>query len=168
MPYSRPWTTNRCRCVPVQPKAICSTACRPAIVVSAGSSSCRQISGLTPRTTTRSWYTLGRGAGCMVSGMAPILAPRTDGPGQGASHGLSRSRAETIVPGHGAVCGPDVINQVRDYLLFVQDIARRGVEAGIDPLEAARQTDLGGYADLLDAERIVGNLHRACLLYTSP
>ena len=33
--------------------------------------------------------------------------------------------------------------------------------AGIDPLEAARQTDLGGYADLLDAERIVGNLHRA-------
>jgi len=65
------------------------------------------------------------------------------------------------VPGHGAVCGPDVINQVRDYLLFVQDIARRGVEAGIDPLEAARQTDLGGYSDLLDAERVVGNLHRA-------
>ena len=28
-------------------------------------------------------------------------------------------------------------------------------------LEAARQTDLGEYADLLDAERIVGNLHRA-------
>jgi len=69
--------------------------------------------------------------------------------------------AETIVPGHGAVCGPDVINQVRDYLLFVQDIARRGVDAGLDPLEAARQTDLGAYADLLDAERIVGNLHRA-------
>jgi len=66
---------------------------RPAIVVSAGSSSRRQISGLTPRTTTRSWYRLGRGAGCMVSGMAPILAPRTDGPGQGASHGLSRSRS---------------------------------------------------------------------------
>ena len=30
---------------------------------------------------------VGRGAGCM----APILALRTDGPGQGASHGLSRS-----------------------------------------------------------------------------
>src|SRR5664280_1743308 len=76
MPYSRPWTTNRCRWVPVQPKAVCITACRPAIVVSAGTSSRRQISGLTPRTTTRSWYTLGRGAGCMVSGMAPILASR--------------------------------------------------------------------------------------------
>jgi len=32
-----------------------------------------------------------KGAGCMVSGMAPILALRTDGPWQGASHGLSRS-----------------------------------------------------------------------------
>ena len=41
-----------------------------------GISSCRQISGLTPWTTTRSWYTLGKGAGCMVSGMAPILASR--------------------------------------------------------------------------------------------
>ena len=44
------------------------TECRPAMVVSARTSSRRQISGLTPRTTTRSWYTLGRGAGCMVSG----------------------------------------------------------------------------------------------------
>src|SRR5450755_3783396 len=82
MPYSRPWTTNRCRWVPVQPKATCNTACRSAIVVSAGISRRRQISGLTLCTTTRSWYTLGRGAGCMVSGMAPILALRTDGPGQ--------------------------------------------------------------------------------------
>ena len=29
------------------------------------------------------------------------------------------------------------------------------------PLEAARGTDLGEYAELLDPERIVGNLHRA-------
>jgi cyclase len=28
-------------------------------------------------------------------------------------------------------------------------------------LDTARATDLGRYADLLDAERIVGNLHRA-------
>jgi len=47
----------------------CNTACRPATVMSAGISSRRQISGLTPRTTTRSWYTLGRGAGSMVLGM---------------------------------------------------------------------------------------------------
>jgi cyclase len=35
------------------------------------------------------------------------------------------------------------------------------VAAGLTPLEAARETDLGEYAGLLDAERIVGNLHRA-------
>jgi cyclase len=69
--------------------------------------------------------------------------------------------AETIVPGHGAVCGPEVIDQVCGYLRFVQDVARRGQEAGLAPLDAARQTDLGEYSDLLDAERIVGNLHRA-------
>jgi cyclase len=45
--------------------------------------------------------------------------------------------AERIVPGHGAVCGPEV------------------------PLELARATDLGRFAALHDSERIVGNLHRA-------
>ena len=33
--------------------------------------------------------------------------------------------------------------------------------AGISPLHAARDTDLGRYTDWPDAERIVGNLHRA-------
>ncbi|ALE79922.1 beta-lactamase [Pseudonocardia sp. AL041005-10] len=69
--------------------------------------------------------------------------------------------ARTIVPGHGPVCGPEVIGRTLDYLRFVQDVACRGVEAGVTPLEAARDTDLGEYADWLDSERIVGNLHRA-------
>ena len=33
--------------------------------------------------------------------------------------------------------------------------------AGLSALDAARQTDLGEYAEWLDPERIVGNLHRA-------
>ena len=41
------------------------------------------------------------------------------------------------------------------------DLARQGLAAGLSPLEAARQTDLGEYAGWLDSERIVGNLHRA-------
>lgn len=69
--------------------------------------------------------------------------------------------AQTIVPGHGPVCGPEVIDDVLGYLRFVQDVARRGKDAGCSPLQAARETDLGRYASLLDAERIVGNLHRA-------
>lgn len=67
----------------------------------------------------------------------------------------------TIIPGHGPVCGPEVIEETLDYLHFVQETARRGKDGGLTPLEAALRSDLGLYADLLDAERIVGNLHRA-------
>ncbi len=69
--------------------------------------------------------------------------------------------ARTIVPGHGDVCGPEVIDRVADYLKFLQQVAKDGKAAGLSPLDAARQTDLGPFADLLDSERIVGNLYRA-------
>ncbi|RJS46787.1 MBL fold metallo-hydrolase [Nocardioides cavernaquae] len=69
--------------------------------------------------------------------------------------------AETIVPGHGPVSGPEIFGEVTSYLRFVQQVAADGIAAGLTPLEAARETDLGEFADLLDYERIVGNLHRA-------
>jgi hypothetical protein len=71
--------------------------------------------------------------------------------------------AQTLVPGHGPVCGPEVIDDVVAYLHFVQHTAREAKAAGLSPLEAARAVDLGEFKDLLDAERIVGNLHRAYL-----
>jgi cyclase len=71
--------------------------------------------------------------------------------------------ARTLVPGHGPVCGPEVIDDMLAYLRFVQQTARQAKAAGLSPLEAARATDLGDFKDLLDAERIVGNLHRAYL-----
>ena len=74
---------------------------------------------------------------------------------------LRRLQPRTIVPGHGGVCGPERIDAVEEYLLWVQDVARDGREAGLTPLEAARHADLGPWADLLDSERLVGNLHRA-------
>jgi cyclase len=69
--------------------------------------------------------------------------------------------AQTIVPGHGPVAGPELIDHVASYLRFVLDIAAQGMSAGVSPLEAARDTDLGPFAGLSDPERIVGNLHRA-------
>lgn len=69
--------------------------------------------------------------------------------------------ATTIVPGHGDVCGPELIDDVLDYLRFVMSVAEDGFKSGVAPLEAARETDLGRFAGLLDSERIVGNLHRA-------
>jgi cyclase len=71
--------------------------------------------------------------------------------------------ARTLVPGHGPVCGPEVIDDVTAYLRFVQRTAAEAKAAGLTPLQAARQVDLGEFKDLLDAERIVGNLHRAYL-----
>jgi cyclase len=69
--------------------------------------------------------------------------------------------AQTIVPGHGEVSGPQLIDDVLGYLHFIQQTAQSAKAAGLTPLEAARNTNLGQYADLLDPERLVGNLHRA-------
>jgi cyclase len=66
------------------------------------------------------------------------------------------------VPGHGPVFeGAAPVEATLDYLRFVLDLADRGRVAGVSPLQAARDTDLGRFADWPDAERIVGNLHRA-------
>ena len=69
--------------------------------------------------------------------------------------------ARTIVPGHGELCAPDLIDTTLEYLRFVLKVARQGLDAGLPPLAAAREADLGEYAGWLDPERIVGNLHRA-------
>jgi cyclase len=74
---------------------------------------------------------------------------------------LRRLDAETIVPGHGDICAPAVLFEIEAYLRFVQQTARRGFDANISPLEAARDTDLGPFAALHDSERFVANLHRA-------
>jgi cyclase len=71
--------------------------------------------------------------------------------------------AETIVPGHGPVftdSGP--LDATLDYLRFVLDVAARAHGAGVPPLEAARDSDLGPFAGWADRERLVGNVHRAC------
>ncbi|HEX3779737.1 MAG TPA: MBL fold metallo-hydrolase [Pseudonocardiaceae bacterium] len=70
--------------------------------------------------------------------------------------------ARTIIPGHGPVCGPEVIDEVLGYLRYVQSVAEQAHAAGLTPLAAAREFGPGQYADLLDPERLVGNLHRAC------
>ena len=69
--------------------------------------------------------------------------------------------AEVIVPGHGPVAGPALIDEVTGYLRMVQSVAGEAVAAGVPPLDAARSCDLGSYGEWTDPERIVGNLHRA-------
>lgn len=98
----------------------------------------------------------------LFNGGTPFLA---QGSLRGAAHVLEHVLkplgAETIVPGHGPVAGPELIDTVLGYIRFVQATAARGRAAGLSPLDLARETDLGEYAGWLDRERIVDNLHRA-------
>ena len=75
--------------------------------------------------------------------------------------GLRALGPRTVVCGHGPVAGPEVFDRTEEYLRWILDLARAGRDAGLSPLDVARQTGLGPYADLLDPERMVGNLHRA-------
>jgi cyclase len=70
--------------------------------------------------------------------------------------------ADVIVPGHGPVfSGREPVDATLAYLRFVLDVAERSLAAGLSPLDAARETELGPFAGWADAERIVGNLYRA-------
>lgn len=69
--------------------------------------------------------------------------------------------ATAVVPGHGPVGGPELLDATERYLTRVLELARAGTAAGATALEVARATDLGEFAGWVDAERIVGNLHRA-------
>jgi cyclase len=97
----------------------------------------------------------------LFNGGTPFLVQGSVSGARLALRELRTLGAETIVPGHGAVCGPEIIDQVDAYLAFVQHTAQAGRDAGLTPLQTARETDLGEFAGLLDSERIVGNLHRA-------
>ena len=85
---------------------------------------------------------------------------------EGALEACARVRefgARVLVPGHGGVCGPEAVDAAERYLQFVRRVAADAHAAGVAPLEAAREVDLGEFAHLHDAERLVGNLHRAML-----
>ncbi|HKN99572.1 MAG TPA: MBL fold metallo-hydrolase, partial [Pseudonocardiaceae bacterium] len=73
--------------------------------------------------------------------------------------------ADVVVPGHGTIIDaadlPGVLAGLDRYYRMVLDVARRGRAAGVPPLAAATDCDLGEFADWPDAERIVLNLHRA-------
>jgi cyclase len=101
-------------------------------------------------------------AGDLVfNGGTPFLLMGSVSGAVAAVEALKRLAPTVIVPGHGAVCGPDALDDQLDYLRFVQELAGEARAAGLAPLEAARQADLGRFAEWHDPERIVGNLHRA-------
>jgi cyclase len=66
-----------------------------------------------------------------------------------------------VVPGHGAPADLAAVARCGEYLRTVQTHAERTFAEGLSPLESARHFDGSDFADLLDPERLAGNLHRA-------
>jgi glyoxylase-like metal-dependent hydrolase (beta-lactamase superfamily II) len=64
----------------------------------------------------------------------------------------------TVVPGHGPVCGTEELEDVAGYLSMVDREATARFEAGMSAEDAARDIDLGGYAEWGAWERIVVNV----------
>ncbi|MEU2874196.1 MBL fold metallo-hydrolase [Streptomyces olivoreticuli] len=96
----------------------------------------------------------------VFNGCTPVI---TDGSLAGMRAALRTLRAlrpEVVVPGHGPLGGPEVLDAVDDYFDFVEHAARKGHARGQSPLEAARAVDLGEYAAWNDSERLVANIAR--------
>ncbi|WP_290050840.1 MBL fold metallo-hydrolase [Amycolatopsis solani] len=84
---------------------------------------------------------------------------------RGSLPALDRLRgfgAETVVGGHGRICGPEVFDRTESYLRRILALAEEGLAEGRTPLQLARRHGPGEFGGLLDPERLVGNLHRAC------
>jgi cyclase len=97
----------------------------------------------------------------VMSGVTPFLLTGSLSGLRAAVARLREFDARTVVPGHGPVGGPELLETTERYLAWVAELARQGVREGLDPLQAAREADLGDFAGLLDSERLVPNLMRA-------
>ncbi|OLE08812.1 MAG: MBL fold metallo-hydrolase [Ktedonobacter sp. 13_1_20CM_4_53_11] len=65
---------------------------------------------------------------------------------------------ETIVPGHGPITDKKGVTEVKGYLEYIYDEARKRYEAGMLAFEAAKDIPLDRYASWSDGERIVVNV----------
>jgi cyclase len=97
----------------------------------------------------------------LMSGCTPFVLMGSVAGSLAAIERLRALEPGIVVGGHGAVSGPEVLDQTADYLRWLGALAEQAAAAGAGPLEAARQAELGPYAHWQEPERIVGNLHRA-------
>lgn len=73
---------------------------------------------------------------------------------------LRALRPLVVVPGHGPLGGPELLDDNADYLQWIRGLSRIGAAERLSPLALARTIDLGRYAGWADSERLVCNLIR--------
>ncbi|MGI5131126.1 MBL fold metallo-hydrolase [Pseudonocardia sp. CA-107938] len=64
----------------------------------------------------------------------------------------------TILPGHGPVSGKTEVAEMREYLVHVQEQARKRFEEGLSVDDAIASIDLGRWADLPEHGRLAQNV----------
>jgi cyclase len=100
----------------------------------------------------------------VFAGLTPLVLMGSVTGALNAIDWLESLEPQILVPGHGPVLtGAEiarVLDEQRRYYRFVLDVADKGIARGLTPLEAAKEASLGEFADWLDAERVVLNLHR--------
>ncbi|GHB08609.1 MBL fold metallo-hydrolase [Streptomyces thermoviolaceus] len=97
----------------------------------------------------------------VMNGVTPFVPMGSIAGSLAALDTLRGLNPAVVVPGHGPVTDASVFDEVEGYLRLLRELGERGPAAGLSPLDLARDADLGPYADWIDAERIVPNLHRA-------
>ncbi len=65
---------------------------------------------------------------------------------------------EVIVPGHGPITDLGGVARLKDYFVALSAEAKKRFEAGMDPVEAARDLELEGFDDWGDPERLAVNV----------
>ncbi|MBI9082017.1 MAG: MBL fold metallo-hydrolase [Desulfobacterales bacterium] len=88
----------------------------------------------------------------------PIMWDGPVGNWIGACERILTLDAETIVPGHGPLCGRAQVEAVRDYWRYLETAARQCHTAGMPPDEAARSLFDNPYAHWTDPERVAINV----------
>jgi cyclase len=97
----------------------------------------------------------------VMSGVTPFVLTGSVGGLRSAVARLREFDAKTIVPGHGPVGGAELLDATERYLTWLTGLANAALAEGMNPLQAARDADLGEFTTLLDNERIAPNLYRA-------
>ncbi|MFI0982642.1 MBL fold metallo-hydrolase [Streptomyces sp. NPDC021093] len=102
----------------------------------------------------------------LMNGSAPFCLMGSVTGSLAAAGRLRALDAHTIVPGHGPVGGPELIDANEEYLRRLADLAEQGVAAGLSPLDLARETGTGPYGppwpyDQATEAELLPNLQRA-------
>jgi glyoxylase-like metal-dependent hydrolase (beta-lactamase superfamily II) len=80
----------------------------------------------------------------------------------GACQAVLALDAPIVVPGHGPIAGRQAVTDLKGYFEWLTGEARSRFDAGMAPLDAARDIGIGPYGDWGESERVVVNI---CALY---